>query len=349
MCKGNLHDFLAALPKCEHHLHLEGCLSPRLLFTLAKKHAVTLPDLPHYASVEALDKRYESFESLQDFLDCYYVAMSVLIDMSDFETLAWEYYENAHRDGVHHAEVFFDPQFHTDRGIPFDVVLQGFSAAGRKAEEKFGMSTQLIMCFLRHLPAASANETLKEAIDSGAFASKFVAGVGLDSSEVGFPPNLFTEPYTKAKGLGIRRTAHAGEEGDTSYIEEALDLLGVERIDHGVRLPEDPRLMARIAAEKVLLTVCPLSNVSLRCVKKVADLPIRTFLEAGVQFSINSDDPAYFGGYILNNYCAVQEAFDLQIKDWITIATSAVKGSWITQERQSELLKLITDCEARYS
>lgn len=353
MCKHDMHAFLRALPKCEHHIHLEGCLSPAILFHLAKKNSIALPDpalRPEYTSVKTLEQRYEKFESLQDFLDCHYLAMSVLMDAADFEMLAWTYYENAHADGVHHAEAFFDPQSHTTRGIPLETVVQGYEAAGRRAEAEFGMSTSLILCFLRHLPVESANETLQAAASSGVFSKdSSVIAVGLDSSEVPFPPHLFQDPYKQAKNLGIHRTAHAGEEGDPSYIRQALDLLDCERIDHGLRLAEDADLMREVASRKILCTLCPLSNVYLRCVDKIADLPIRRFLDAGVPFSLNSDDPAYFGGYILNNYCAVQEAFNLSVEEWRSIARASIEGSWISQERRSTLFQLVDDCIAKHT
>ena len=370
MCKSPLHEFLHALPKCEHHVHLEGCLSPALLFSLSAKHNVSLPSRPEYTSVEILLERYNrGFTDLQEFLDAYYLALSVLIDAEDFEMLAWEYMINAHRDGVRHVEAFFDPQSHTARGVQIEVVMEGFRRAEARANREFGsgedgrdrLTVKLIMCFLRHLPGSAAVETLQNAVESGVFKSgasseevegqgtgRFVVGVGLDSSELHFPPELFAESYSQAASLGLRLTAHAGEEGPPSYIRQALNVLGVERIDHGRRLPEDPALMAEVAEKKILLTLCPLSNVALKGVEKISELPIRTLLDAGVQFSINSDDPAYFGGYILNNYCAVQEGFDLSVAEWRTIAHAAINGSWVTEDRRKELSGLVEDCVARY-
>ncbi|KAG9246030.1 hypothetical protein BJ878DRAFT_417866 [Calycina marina] len=351
MCKTALHEFLHGLPKCEHHLHVEGSLSPALLFQLAKTNKITLPVSgdSSFASISSLQARYERFTSLDDFLHYYYIGMSVLLTAGDFESLAYEYFSHAHRDGVHHAEIFFDPQAHTSRGIAYTTVVAGLSAAQRRAEADFGLTSKLILCFLRHLPASEANTTYAEASRLGHFSDGTVAGIGLDSSEVDFPPELFTEVYTSAKDAGIRRTAHAGEEGDTSYIEKALDICNVERIDHGIRMVEDETLLKRVAKNKMLVTVCPLSNVQLKCVTTVAELPIRRFLDEGIRFSINSDDPAYFGGYILDNYCAVQESFELSVAEWKYIAAGAIEGSWCDQARKETLLRKVDEYVAKYA
>lgn len=357
MCQSPLHEFLAELPKCEHHLHLEGCLSPSLTFKLAAKNNIKLPskeEKPEYESVETLEKRYEHFDNLQDFLDCYYLALDAVITKEDFEMLGWEYFTTAHADGVKHAEVFFDPQSHTDRGIAFETVVAGFNAACERAEKELGITSRLIMCFLRHLPASSAAKTMQSAIDGGYFKEqddkeRTIAALGLDSSEVGFRPELFQEQYEQGKQLGLHRTAHGGEEGDPTYISGALDSLHCERIDHGIRLTEDPQLLARIVKEQILLTVCPLSNVCLQAVKEVGGVPIRKFLQEGVKFSINSDDPAYFGGYILKNYCAVQKAFDLTKDDWKVIVQNSINGSWIGQQRKDELLAMLEECLRKHA
>lgn len=228
-------------------------------------------------------------------------------------------------------------------------MVSGLVAGQRRAEEEFGLSSKLILCFLRHLSAEDAETTYGEAVSLGHFSDGTVVGIGLDSSEVGFPPEIFREVYAAAKSAGMRRTAHAGEEGDASYISGALDICDVERIDHGIRLVEDEALLKRVAGNKTLVTVCPLSNVRLKCVKKVADLPIRRFLDEGVRFSINSDDPAYFGGYILDNYCAVQEAFGLSVAEWKSIADGAIQGSWCDEERKKVLLEKVQSCVAKYS
>lgn len=351
MCKSPLHQFLHELPKCEHHLHIEGSLSPALLFTLAHTNNVPLPDAafdPSFASPAALEARYERFTSLNDFLHYYYIGMSVLITASDFESLAYEYFTRAHNEGVHHAEIFFDPQAHTHRGIAYATVVEGLTAARVRAERDFGLSSKLILCFLRHMSETDAEVAYQDAAALGHFSDGTVAGVGLDSSEVGFPPEIFREVYASAKAAGIRRTAHAGEEGDTSYISRALDICDVQRIDHGIRLVEDEALLQRVAKNKTLLTVCPLSNVRLRCVTQVAEVPIRKFLDAGIRFSINSDDPAYFGGYILDNYCAVQDAFNLTLDEWKYIADGAIEGSWCDEDRKAVLLQKVQTCVAKY-
>jgi adenosine deaminase len=351
MCKSNIHQCLHDLPKCEHHLHIEGSLSPSLLFRLAATNKIALPDPSidsSFASVEALEARYERFTSLNDFLHYYFIGMSALITSADFESLAYEYFTRAHNEGVHHAEIFFDPQAHTSRGIAYITVVSGLTAAQRRAEEDFGLTSKLILCFLRHLSASDADTTYQDAVALGHFSDGTVAGIGLDSSEVGFPPEIFREVYDAAYKAGIKRTAHAGEEGDATYISRALDICKTERIDHGIRLVDDGALMARVATEKTLVTMCPLSNVRLRCVTKVAELPIRKFLDAGVRFSINSDDPAYFGGYILDNYCAVQDAFGLTLKEWRYIAEGAIEGSWCDEQRKKELLAKVEQWAVKY-
>ncbi|KAI9814166.1 MAG: adenine deaminase [Pycnora praestabilis] len=344
MCKSPLHPFLHALPKCEHHMHLEGSLSPPLLFRLAQQNSIALPNPtidPSFTSATTLSARYaRGFNSLDDFLHYYFIGQGVLLHASDYEALAWEYFQRAHADGVLHAEVFFDPQAHTDRGVAYPTVVAGFNTARRRAQEELGMSTELILCFLRHLPVQSAEQTFDAARPD--FVNGTLAGIGLDSSEIDFPPLLFEGVYKaaeKLEGITVRRTAHAGEEAGADYIWQALDSLGVERVDHGIRLAEDEELMARVARQKTLFTVCPLSNVSLKCVKSVKDIPIRTFLDKGVRFSINSDDPAYFGGYILANYCAVQEAFGLTIQEWEKIVMASIEGSWCGEKRKEELVK----------
>ncbi|EPE32936.1 Metallo-dependent hydrolase [Glarea lozoyensis ATCC 20868] len=351
MCNSKHHQFLQELPKCEHHLHIEGSLSPSLLFRLAKVNNIALPDSSidsSFASIEALEARYERFTSLNDFLHYYFIGMSVLINASDFESLAYEYFTRAHKDGVHHAEIFFDPQAHTERGIEYKTVVTGLVAAQVRAERDFGLTSKLILCFLRHLSAGDADVSYEKAVALGHFSDGTLAGIGMDSSEVGFPPEIFREVYDKAYAAGIRRTAHAGEEGDSTYISRALDICRTERIDHGIRLVDDEALLKRVAKNKTLVTMCPLSNVRLRCVTKVAELPIRKFLDEGVRFSINSDDPAYFGGYILDNYCAVQDAFSLSFKDWKFIAEGAVEGSWCDDGRKEALLQKVQEWAGRY-
>ena len=340
MCQSPLHEFLAALPKCEHHIHLEGALSPALLFTLAASNDIALPspkDDPAFASPSSLLDRYTRFTSLDDFLRYYFIGMSVLVEAQDFEALAWDYFVKAKVDGVVHAEVFFDPQAHTARGVRYSTVIEGFTKACARAENELGISTKLILCFLRHLPVKESDETFREAETD--LRNGVLAGIGLSSTELGNPPAKWQAIYSKAKQLGIKRTAHAGEEGPVDYIKGAVRDLDVERIDHGIRLPDNRELMQEVAERKMLVTMCPLSNVRLKCAKNVVDLPVRNYLDAGVRFSINSDDPAYFRGYILDNYCAVQEAFDLTKKEWEWIAKGAVEGSWCDATRKENILK----------
>jgi adenosine deaminase len=344
MCKSPLHSFLRALPKAEHHMHLEGALEPSLLFALAEKNNIELPkgDVA-FSSEAALLDRYKRFTSLDDFLQYYFIGMSVLMETTDFEALAWEYFQKSFSDGVQHAEVFFDPQAHLSRGIKYSTMLEGFLSAQSRAQRELGMSVELICCFLRHLPVADSLAVFEDTDVQKSFAAGQVIGIGIDSSEVDYPPHLFSEIYSKAAKLNLHRTAHAGEEGPAQFIAGAIDDLGVQRIDHGIRLASDAELMKRVAESGLMLTVCPISNVLLRCAGSVKDVPIRTYLDAGVKFSLNSDDPAYFGAYVLDVYCAVQEAFNLTVKDWETICTNSIDGSWCSEERKSELLgKLAT-------
>lgn len=325
-------------------IHIEGSLSPSLLFDLSKKNKIALPsDDAAFASIEALEKRYTEFKDLQDFLDYYYLAMSTLLSSSDFEELMYAYLKKAVSDGLVHAEIFFDPQAHTDRGVALETVVQGLQKGIQRAEAEWDVTAELIMCFLRHLPEESAIQTFNAAKQLDYFPSasaqhqKKIIGVGLDSAELPFPPELFERVFTSAGEVGLKRTAHAGEEGPAAYISTSLSTLNVTRIDHGIKLITDEQLMRQIAANKTMLTVCPLSNVRLRAVENVEGVPIRKFLEAGVKFSINSDDPAYFGGYILDNFIAVQQAHQLSKQEWITICRNAIEGSWCGQERKSQL------------
>lgn len=341
MCRSPLHPLLAALPKCEHHLHIEGTLSPTLLFTLAAKNSIPLPSAPAYASPADLVAAYDGFTSLDSFLSYYYAGMSVLIHASDFERLAFEYFIKAHSDGVVHAEISFDPQAHTTRGVPYSTVVSGFTAACRRAEKELGISAVLILCLVRHLPVVDSERMFSEALSNNDFANGTLGGLGLDSTEIGHPPELYKEVYTSAKRARIRRTAHAGEEGPVEYIASAVHNLDVSRIDHGIRLVDSDSLVAEVVEKKILVTLCPLSNVRLKCVRDISEVPVRQFLDKGVMFSINSDDPAYFGGYVLENYCAVQEAFGLSVAEWTRIARASVEGSWCGQERKEEILRKI--------
>lgn len=320
-------------------MHLEGSLSPNLLFSLAKRNAIDLPDPnddPAFASPDALLDRYTRFTSLDDFLHYYFIGMSVLVHAHDFEALAWDYFTRAHTDGVVHAEVFFDPQAHTGRGVKYQHVVDGFIKGCRRAESELGMTTNLILCFLRHLPVTEAAAAFGDAKDD--LLSGRLAGIGLDSSEKGFPPGPWKVIYDQARDSSIKRTAHAGEEGPVEYIREALEMLDVQRVDHGIRLAQDDELMHEMARRKIMVTLCPLSNVRLQCVKAIAELPVRKFLDHHVPFSINSDDPAYFGGYILSNYCAVQEAFSLTLEEWKGIAMATIEGSWCDESRKRAMI-----------
>src|SRR5690349_19716395 len=290
------------LPTCELHIHIEGSLDPELMFVWARRNGCRLS----YQSVQALRDAYQ-FGNLQDFLNLYYQGMSVLVTEQDFYDLAFAYLERAHADNVRHVEMFFDPQGHTSRGIAFATVLDGLSRAIVDAGRKLGVKASLIMCFLRHLDEADAERTLDRALP---FKDRIV-GVGLDSSERGHPPGKFTRVFARARDAGFFLTAHAGEEGPPSYVWEALDLLGVARIDHGVRAMEDQALVGRLAREQVPLTVCPLSNVRLRVVDDLAHHPLRRMLDKGLMVTVNSDDPAYFGGYVSENYRASAQALGL--------------------------------------
>jgi adenosine deaminase len=311
------------LPKAELHVHIEGTLEPELAFELAQKHGVRLP----YASVTELRAAYD-FDSLQAFLDIYYAVAEVLQDADDFYRLTIAYLQRAHGEGVVHAEIFFDPQTHTERGIPFGTVISGLSRALLEAERRFGMTHRLIACFLRHLSAAQARRTLDEVLEH----RNVIAAVGLDSSEVGHPPSKFAGVFRDAREHGLLTVAHAGEEGPPDYIREALDLLAVRRIDHGVRCEEDPVLMQRLAREQIALTVCPLSNVKLRVFDRMEHHNLKRLLEGGLRVTVNSDDPAYFGGYVLENYLAVERALALSREQLATLARNSIEGSFLDTE-----------------
>jgi len=312
--------YLRALPKAELHLHIEGTLEPELAFRLAQKHRVALP----YASVEELRAAYD-FVDLQSFLDVYYAVAQVLRDAEDFHELALSYLERVHAQGVVHTEIFFDPQTHTRRGIAFGTVVDGLQRALTEAEQRFGMTHRLIACFLRHLSAAEAMRTLDEVLEH----REAICAVGLDSSEVGHPPAKFAAVFARARAHGLLSVAHAGEEGPPAYIDEALDILGVQRIDHGVRCEEDPALVERLVRERIALTVCPLSNVKLRVFDSLEHHNLKRLLEAGLRVTVNSDDPAYFGGYLLENYLAVQQALGLTHAQLATLARNSIEASFL--------------------
>ncbi|MDT4830730.1 Adenine deaminase [compost metagenome] len=311
----------AAIPKAELHIHIEGSLEPELIFALAQRNGVQLP----YADVEALRAAY-AFTDLQSFLDIYYAGASVLLKEADFYDMAWAYFERAKADHVIHTEIFFDPQTHTARGVPMATVIQGLSRACADAQAKLGISSALILCFLRHLSEADAFATLEAALP---YREHFI-GVGLDSSEVDHPPEKFVRVFARCRELGLRIVAHAGEEGPPEYIWEALELLQAERIDHGVRCLEDPVLVAELAKRRTPLTVCPLSNLKLCVVNDLADHPMKQLLDAGLCATVNSDDPAYFGGYLNANFEQTVRALALTEADVITLAKNSFEASFVS-------------------
>ena len=318
---------LRRMPKAELHLHIEGSLEPELIFKLAARNGVALP----YPSVEALRAAY-AFSDLQSFLDIYYAGASVLLKEQDFFDMAWAYFERAAADNVVHAEIFFDPQTHTERGVPIEAVILGLDHACRRAHAEFGISSALILCFLRHLSEDAAFQTLEQALP---WRRHFV-GVGLDSSERGHPPEKFARVFARCRELDLHLVAHAGEEGPPAYIESALDVLKVERIDHGVRCTEDPALVRRLARERVPLTVCPLSNVKLRVFDRLADHNLPALLDAGLCVTINSDDPAYFGGYVVQNYLETFAALPrLTAAHARQLAANSFEASFVPAEQKA--------------
>lgn len=314
-------ELIQALPKAELHVHIEGTFEPELMFAIAQRNQIEIP----YQSVEEVRQAY-NFHNLQSFLDIYYAGANVLIHEQDFYDLAWAYFEKCAEDHVVHTEMFFDPQTHTDRGIAFKTVIDGLQRACDDAKSKLGISSHLIMCFLRHLSEEAAFETLQQALP---FKDQII-GVGLDSSEVGHPPSKFERVFAKAREAGFLIVAHAGEEGPAEYVWEALDLLKVNRIDHGVRSEEDPVLMQRLIAEKMPLTVCPLSNLKLCVVNDMADHNIRRLLQQGVHVTVNSDDPSYFGGYMNANFIAIADALDLSDAELKQLAQNSFEASFIS-------------------
>jgi adenosine deaminase len=320
MSTTSLESFIRGVPKAELHLHIEGTLEPELMFALAAKHGVALP----YASVDALRAAYQ-FDSLQSFLDLYYAGAAVLRDEDDFHALTMAYLRRAHADGVVHVEIFFDPQTHIERGIAFATALTGIRRALADGERGFGISYRIILCFLRHLNADDAMRTLEEALPY----KNAIVAVGLDSSERGHPPSKFTAVFDRAREEGFLAVAHAGEEGPPAYIVEALDLLKVARIDHGVRCEEDAALVERLARERIPLTVCPLSNVKLCVYTNIEQHNLKRLLDRGLCVTVNSDDPAYFGGYIVDNYLAVQRGLGLSKVDIEKLAANSIEATFL--------------------
>ncbi|HSJ34277.1 MAG TPA: adenosine deaminase [Acidimicrobiia bacterium] len=317
------------LPKAELHIHIEGSLEPEMMFDLAKRNGITLP----YPDVDAVRSAYR-FTNLQSFLDIYYQGAQVLQTREDFAGLMAAYLETAAAEGVVHAEIFFDPQTHAARDVGFEVFMAGFRDAMDDAHRVHGISSSLILCFLRHLGGEAALSTMEEAADH----LEGVVAVGLDSSEVGYPPELFEAAYNRARQLGLRAVAHGGEEGPPSYITGALDTLGAERIDHGIRCLDDSEVVARLRRDRIPLTVCPFSNVALKVVERLEDHPLPRLLDEDLVVTINSDDPAYFGGYVGDNYRGVADAFDLDRDTLAALAVNSIESSFLDQETKARLL-----------
>lgn len=320
---------ISSLPKCELHVHIEGTLEPELMFALAARNNIVLP----FQSVEAVRQAYQ-FTQLQDFLDIYYQGMSVLITEQDFFDLAWAYLLRAQADNVRHVEMFFDPQGHTGRGVAFETVVGGLHRACRAAVSELGISASLIMCFLRHLDEDDAERTFDEAqphLDK-------IIGVGLDSSEAGRPPSLFKNVFRRARDAGLHLFAHAGEEGPPDYVWQALDVLGVERVDHGNRSLEDDTLVRRLARDRTPLTVCPLSNLKLQVVKDLRQHPLRHMMERDLVVTLNSDDPAYFGGYVNDNYRALQRSLGLTREEIVAVARNSFNAAMMRPDDRRQAL-----------
>lgn len=331
--------FIAGIPKAELHLHIEGSLEPEMMFALAQRNGIDIP----FASAEEVRKAY-AFSNLQDFLDIYYQGMNVLRTEKDFYDLATAYFQRIHADNAIHAEIFFDPQGHTERGVAFSTAIDGIFGAMDDAEAHLGITSKLIMCFLRHLSEEDALATLEEATP---YLDR-ISGVGLDSSELGHPPSKFAKVFAKAKALGLKAVAHAGEEGPPDYVWEALDLLKIDRMDHGNRSLEDPRLVERLRDNQMTLTVCPLSNLSLCVVDNLTDHPLKKMLDLGLRATINSDDPSYFGGYLNDNYEATASALNLDKDDIVALAKNSFRGSFLGEETIAQSLRRVDDYVARF-
>ncbi|MEL7449992.1 MAG: adenosine deaminase [Pseudomonadota bacterium] len=339
MTTKDIHALIDAIPKAELHIHIEGSLEPELMFELAARNGIGL----EYDSVEALRAAYD-FDSLQSFLDIYYAGAAALIHKKDFYEMTMAYLRRAAADNVRHTELFFDPQTHTERGIAFETVIDGISEALADGERELGVSSELIVCFLRHLSEADAEATLDQALEH----RDRLVGVGLDSSERGHPPEKFARVFKRARDAGLLPVAHAGEEGPPEYIHQALDLLEVRRIDHGVRAEEDPALMARLAESGMPLTVCPLSNVRLAVFERLEQHNLKRMLDAGLTVTVNSDDPAYFGGYMNANFHAVADALDLAPADVVTLARNSITASFASADRKQTMLDELSAVADRF-
>ena len=330
----SLENFINNIPKAELHLHIEGTFEPELMFKIAERNNIRLK----YKSVEELHSAY-NFNNLQDFLNIYYAGANVLITEQDFYDLTLAYLEKMKSQNVLHTEIFFDPQTHTARGIEFSTVINGIHSALRDAEKEFGITSKLIMSFLRHLSETDAFKTL----DKGLKFKDWIAGIGLDSSEVGNPPSKFQRVFEKAKSEGFLVMAHAGEEGPSEYVWEALELLKVQRIDHGNRSLDDDNLLKRLAEEQIALTVCPLSNLKLRVVESLEEHPLKTMLNKGLLATVNSDDPAYFDGYVNENYLETALALNLSKKDIYQLAKNSFIGSFLNEDEKKDMLNKVDD------
>ncbi len=333
-----MREFIHQLPKAELHLHIEGTFEPELMFEIGRRNGVKL----RFKSVDEVRKAY-AFTDLQSFLDIYYEGAQVLLKEQDFYDLTWAYLKKASEQNVCHTEIFFDPQTHTDRGVPFETVIKGIHGAMADAEAKLGITSKLILCFLRHLSAEAAMETLEQALPY----KEWIIGVGLDSSEVGHPPKKFAAVFKRAEEEGFLIVAHAGEEGPPEYIWQALKTLNVRRIDHGVRSPEDPELVKYLVEHQIPLTVCPLSNIKLCVFDRIEDHNIKEMLDMGIKVTVNSDDPAYFGGYMDENFIAIQEGLHLSREDLYQLSKNAFEASFLTpDEKQKRIDELDTFMKA---
>ncbi len=332
MESSDLLKLIRGIPKAELHLHLEGSFEPELMFEIAHRNNIRLD----YNSIESLKKAYK-FNNLQEFLDIYYTGAQVLIHERDFFDLTWAYLSKVHSQNVVHVEVFFDPQTHTDRGIAFEVVITGIYKALQKAKEELNISSKLIMSYLRHLSQEEAFKTLESSIPH----KEWIDGVGLDSSEMGNPPSKFTEVFKASASHGYKLVAHAGEEGPADYIWEALDLLNVVRIDHGNRCLDDPALIQRLLDGNIALTLCPLSNLELKVIQKMEDHPVAKMLDKGILATIHSDDPAYFGGYMNENYYETAKALNLDETQLMQLAINAFEASWLSPEDKEKHISLV--------
>lgn len=330
----NLEEFIKGIPKAELHLHIEGTFEPELMFKIAKRNNIKIK----YKSVDDLKKAY-NFKNLQDFLDIYYEGASVLIQEEDFYDMTWAYLQKVHSQNLIHTEIFFDPQTHTDRGIKFSIIINGIDRALKDARKKFSISSKVIMCFLRHLDENSAIKILDQALDY----KNLIYAVGLDSSEIGNPPSKFKKVFERARQSGFLTVAHAGEEGPAEYVWEALNLLKVSRIDHGNHSLDDEKLVSELVKRKIPMTVCPLSNLKLKVIKDLKNHPLKKMMSKGLIVTINSDDPAYFGGYINENYLTIAKALNLSKEDIYTLAKNSFTASFLSIDEKEKIFKKLDE------